>query len=137
MISDMDLTLRLSSICELSYCPEVLSKWRVHEKSDTWNKKDLFFLEKLNLIEKISLINKYNKDKVFLENKKIFIEKINFSLILNYIENENSIGIKKIIKKVFEKKMKFIHICLLLTLAILPFNKLLIYIYRKSFSINP
>ena len=43
MISDMDLTLRLSSICELSYCPEVLSKWRVHEKSDTWKKKIYFF----------------------------------------------------------------------------------------------
>ena len=131
------MTLRLSSICELSYCPEVLSKWRVHEKSDTWNKKDLFFLEKLSLIEKISLVNKNNENKVFLENKKIFIEKINFSLILNYIENESSIGVKKILKKIFEKKMKFISICLLLILAILPFNKFLIYLYRKSFSINP
>ncbi len=137
MISDMDLTLRLSAISELSYCPQVLSKWRVHDKSDTWNKKDLFFTEKLNLIEKITLINKNNENKLFLKNKKIFVEKINFSLILNYIENTNNVKNKEILKKIFEKKMKFVHMCLLLILMILPFNKLLINFYRKSFSINP
>ena len=41
MISDLDLTLRLSRICELEYCPEILSKWRVHSKSETWKKKEI------------------------------------------------------------------------------------------------
>ncbi len=136
MISDMDLTLRLSLISELSYCPEVLSKWRVHDESDTWNKKNLFFLEKLNLIEKLSLIGNHSDNKIFLKNKKKFIEKTNFSLSLNYIENEDNIVIEEI-KKNLKKKMKFTDRILLLILFILPFSKNFIKLYRKMFSINP
>ena len=137
MISDMDLTLRLSSICELAYCPQVLSKWRVHDESDTWNKKNLFFTEKLSLIEKLTLINNNFRNSYFLENKKKFIENINFSQILNLVESENKLKKKEIIKEIFKKKMKFSKFLLLLILIILPFNKILIKFYRTIFSINP
>ena len=76
MISDLDLTLRLSQICKLSYCPHTLSKWRIHSSSDSWKKKDLFFLEKLHLIENLKIEN-FNLDKKkFIYYKKKFINKL-------------------------------------------------------------
>ena len=70
MISDLDLTLRLSQICKLSYCPHTLSKWRIHSSSDSWKKKrTFFFLEKLDLIENLKIEN-LNLDK-----KKFFFIK--------------------------------------------------------------
>ena len=38
IIHDMDLLIRLSFICEMSYVPLALSKWRMSEESDSYNK---------------------------------------------------------------------------------------------------
>ena len=137
MISDMDLTLRLSLVCKLAYYPKVLSQWRVHKTSDTWNKKRLFFSEQLSLIEKLSLIIKDKENKFFLKNKDNFIKRLNFSQIFNYIENENKLEKLQIIKDIFGKKISVNKFLFLIILAVLPFSKFFIKIYRNIFSINP
>ncbi len=137
MISDMDLTLRLSLICKLAYCPKILSKWRVHNKSDTWNKKDLFFSEQISLIEKLTHINGNDKNIKFLKSKKNFLNNIYFSLILNRIENEKSLNRIEIVKEILKKKMRFKNLIILFLLTLLPFKNLFFKFYRLIFSINP
>ncbi len=135
MISDLDLTLRLSTICKLSYCPFILSKWRIHSSSDSWKKKNLFFLEKLRFIEKLKIKN-FDLDKQkFLKHKKNFIENTNFSLLLNKIESGEKR--KEIIREIKNKDIEFINLCMLIILTVFPFSKQMMKLYRKFFSITP
>ena len=135
MISDMDLSLRLSMISKLAYCPLELAKWRVHQSSDSWKKKKLFFFEQLNLIEDLSQIKENKTNKTFIKLKKIFIKKTNFSIILNLLEN----GSKRrfMFKELFKKELRYNKFCILLILIFLPFNKFIIKLYRSIFSIHP
>ena len=135
MISDLDLTLHLSTVCNLSYCPFVLSKWRIHSSSDTWKKKNLFFLEKLRFIEKFEIENSNLDKQKFLKHKKNFIKSTNFSLLLNKIESGEKR--KDIIREIKNKDIKFINLCVLLILSLFPFNKKIMKLYRKHFSITP
>ena len=61
--SDFDLVLRLSKICKLQVCNEVLAGWRVHGKNDTF-KSPYSFVE-----ETERWIKKHLETKV-LDNKK-------------------------------------------------------------------
>ena len=135
MISDLELTLRLSMVSKLSYCPFVLSKWRIHSFSDSWKKRHLFFLEKLRFIEKLKIENSNLDSQKFLKYKKNFIEKTKFSLLLNKIESGEKRN--KIIKEISKRNIQFINICILFILTVLPFNKKLMNLYRKYFSITP
>lgn len=135
MISDMDLSLRLSMVCKLAYCPLELAKWRVHKSSDTWKKKDLFFLEQLNLIQQIANLGENKINKKFMKLKNIFIKKKNFSIILNQLES--GLNRKLLFKELFKKKLKYSQFYILFILILLPFNKLLIQYYRNIFSIYP
>ena len=65
MISDLDLTLRLSQICKLSYCPHTLSKWRIHSSSDSEKKRSFFF-------RKIASYRKFKDRKFKFRLQKIF-----------------------------------------------------------------
>ena len=61
--SDFDLVLRLSKICKLQVCNEVLAGWRVHGKNDTLN-HHIVLLKTEKWIKKHlkqSLDNKKNK----------------------------------------------------------------------------
>ena len=98
MIEEYDLLLRLSLICELDYVDEILSKWRVHQKSWTWNKEDLFFKEKKILIKKLKDLipnfeNNYKKE-IYLFVRQYELEESLFNLRLG--EKKNA---RKIIKK--------------------------------------
>ena len=44
-IVDFDLNMRLSKICHLDYCPEILSKYRIHDNNFTMKNKTLFSQE--------------------------------------------------------------------------------------------
>ena len=46
IIHDMDLLIRLSEICEMSYLPLALSKWRMREKSLSFNSFNVIIKEK-------------------------------------------------------------------------------------------
>jgi len=135
LISDMDLTLRLSLISKLAYCPMELAQWRVHSLSDSWKKKDLFFLEQLNLIEKLGLLKENVNNDIFIKEKKKFKKKINFSIILNMLEN----GAKKkeIINNIIKKKLSISKFLIVLSLLAFPYSRSLVKLYRSYFSILP
>jgi len=135
MISDFELVISLSQICKLEYCPEILSKWRVHSSSDTWKKKELFYSEKFFFIQKLDLKNKELKEEKFLKCKKNFFEDLNFSIVLNKLEY----GEKRmnLIRDLISKKIRLTKFITLLAIILLPFNLVILRIYRKLFDINP
>lgn len=131
MISDLDLTIRLSKICKLEYCSAILSKWRIHENSETWTKKEKFFDEKLKLASILE------SEKFFINDNMVkkFKNNIYFSKILNFIEKgEGRKNLIKELKKISEKNIKFY---LTMIIVIIPFNKFVIKIYRYFFDIIP
>lgn len=135
MISDLDLTLRLSMVSKLAFCPLILAKWRVHKSSDSWNKKELFFSEQLKLIDRLSSIKQNNSDINFLKFKKTYIRKINFSIILNSIEIGCERG--KLLKQLFKNFSLDYKFFLILILIFIPFNKNLIKIYKNNYTVEP
>ena len=135
MISDLDLTLRLSMVSKLAFCPLILAKWRVHKSSDSWNKKELFFSEQLKLIDRLSNIEQNISDINFLKLKKIFIRKINFSIILNLIEM--GCERKKLLKQLFKNFSLDYKFFLILILMFIPFNKNLIKLYKNNYTVEP
>ena len=89
----------------------------------------------MKFIEKFKLENSNIDQQKFLEFKKIFIKNANFSLLFNQIE----FGEKRleIIKNMNNKNFHFYQFCILFFLILIPFNKILIKFYRKTFSITP
>jgi glycosyltransferase involved in cell wall biosynthesis len=53
-IEEYDLFLRIAEKWELDYVNKPLSKWRIHENSWTWTKKDSFINEKYLLLRKLN-----------------------------------------------------------------------------------
>ena len=131
IIHDLDLLTRLSKICLLDYCPKTLSKWRVHNYSDSFNKDKIINYEKKIFIKDITKINK--KDKKFLEAKKKFLEVIDINESINYlIENKRFYFIKKFLNSKFHYKY-----LILLLFCMLPFGSYFfkrIYHYRKLYN---
>ena len=58
IIHDMDLLIRLSDICEMTYVPFLLSKWRMREESLSYNNFNKIIKEKKIFIKKISRVKK-------------------------------------------------------------------------------
>ena len=56
-IADFDICLRIADKWKLSYVPEVLGGWRVHNSSDSWKSPISFAEEKIKWIEKQSHLN--------------------------------------------------------------------------------
>tara|TARA_Y100001978_G_scaffold36303_1_gene32255 strand:+ start:1329 stop:2261 length:933 start_codon:yes stop_codon:yes gene_type:complete len=72
VIEEFDLFIRLSKYCKLAYVNEILGKWRIHESSWTWKRKDLFpketriFIKKINkLIPETRTVYKSNIEKLY------------------------------------------------------------------------
>ena len=63
-IADFDLIIRLSTICKMAYCPEVLSGWRIHESNASFTENEKF------LDEKIKWINCYRNSNIFSNYQK-------------------------------------------------------------------
>jgi len=129
-ISDFDLVVRLSRISKLAFCPEVLSKWRVHEASGTW-KSPLNFVEE----KERWIVKQIEEDPSFAEiyKKQIRIFKSN-----NYRERAvfeirnkgNRFGaIQNVIKTQFIDWRDW----LLLLLCFAPFPKtILSFLYKRK-----
>ena len=81
VIEEFDLFVRLSKNNKLAYKDEVLAKWRVHEESLTWKRKDLFPKETRLFIEKIKMLMPEAK-KIY---KKIFTNLFNKIFIQEFI----------------------------------------------------
>ena len=104
VIEEYDLFVRLAINFKLAYIDETLSKWRVHQESNTWKKEHLFPKEK-----KI-FINKIKKEFPFLtQNYKKSFEKLSSDIkieefILDWRNNKRAN--RKIISEIIKSSKK-------------------------------
>lgn len=125
VIHDLDLILRLSKKCKTIYCPKILSKWRMNEVGDSFNKKKIIIEEKLLLYEKMfNLIEKekYKADLVNF-NKNIIKEKIVFEMFSKKDFDFNQL-------KILEPGLKSIFLYII---YFVPFKKKLFILIKKIF----
>ena len=127
VIHDMDLLVRLSAICEMSYIPLPLSKWRMSMESDSFNKFKQVIEEKKIFIKKIS-INNMKNDK-FLISKEKFIDILTRQEIFFYISKKKYSKVFKLIGKLkINLKNFFIFV-----IIFLPFKK---HIYNNILNLK-
>lgn len=135
MISDLDLTLRLSKVSKLEYVPLVLAKWRIHENSETWKKKSKFFSEKLLLFSKLQADKSFNDNDNTQMNLLKFKDNLYYSIIFYQIEHlDNQEKLLLNLKKLSVVNLKYF---LTLILINLPFKKKLLKIYRNYTQLSP
>lgn len=127
IIHDMDLLIRLSSICEMSYVPSALSKWRMSEESDSYNKFQQIIIEKKMFIRKIS--KSFKKNDAFLSSKIKFMDIVCRQEILFLISQKKYFKIFKIIPNL---KINYKNLILIL-IIFLPFKK---YIYNNILNLK-
>lgn len=63
-IADFDLIVRLSTVCQLVYCSETLSGWRIHNTNASFLENEKFIFEKLKWVkeaEQSTLLKGYRK----------------------------------------------------------------------------
>ena len=100
-IADFDLIVRLSTICQLVYCPDTLSGWRIHKNNASFLENEKFVLEKLKWIteaKKSYIFREYKKSikQLFILTKaegcnlKSVKAKITFEEVLNFTGNLKS-----------------------------------------------
>jgi len=125
VIHDLDLILRLSQKCKTIYCPKILSKWRMNEMGDSFDKKKIIIEEKFLLHEKMFNLVKEKKYKADLENfnKNIIKEKIVFEIF-----SKRDFDFNQLKKIDLGLKSIFLYI-----IYFIPFKKKLFLIIRKIF----
>ena len=100
-IADFDLIVRLSTICKLVYCSEILSGWRIHNNNASFLENEKFVIEKLKWIkeaEQSNLFKGYQKSIKLLytltkaegRNLKSINTKLTIEEILNFSGNLKS-----------------------------------------------
>jgi len=105
VIEEFDLFVRISFYWELEYVDKVLAKWRVHKKSLTWQKPELFPFETDLFIGKI--INHHPKIEIDYQNE-LNILKANNSVdqALIYWAKKDKKSAFKLIKKYLLKNKR-------------------------------
>lgn len=104
VIEEFDLFVRISYQWELEYVNKVLSKWRVHNKSLTWQKPELFPFETNLFINKI--IRLYPNIKIDFE-EELNILKANVSIdkaLIFWKKNERKKAIKSIRPYLYKRR---------------------------------
>lgn len=127
IIHDMDLLIRLSDICEMTYVPFLLSKWRMREESLSYNNFNKIIKEKKIFIKKISRVKK--NDLSFNHSKSIYMDTLCRQEILFLLS-------KKEIFRAFSllKRLKFnIKNLILIIVIFSPFKK---FIFNKFFNLK-
>ena len=135
MISDLDLTLRLSKVSKLKYVPLVLAKWRVHENSETWKKMSKFFSEKILLFSKLQADTNFNDNYDIERNLLRFRDNLYYSMIFYQIEHLDDK--EKLLLNL--KKISFINLKYFLTFLLIntPFKKKILKFYRSLTQLSP
>ena len=127
IIHDMDLLIRLSFICEMSYVPLALSKWRISQESDSYNKFKQIIIEKKMFIKKIS--KSFKKNKFFLNSKIKFMDIVYRQEILFLLSKKKYLKIFKIVPKL---KINYKNLILIL-IIFFPFKR---YIYNNILNLK-
>jgi glycosyltransferase involved in cell wall biosynthesis len=131
IIHDLDLLTRLSKICLVKYCPKILSKWRVQNNSQSFNKDNIVNYEKRLFINDIS--KTYIDDINFQKARNTYLKNINLNEALNLLINNKK---TLFLKKVFQIKINF-KLCILCLFCIFPFGSNIfkrIYYYKKLYN---
>tara|TARA_Y100000741_G_scaffold365181_1_gene360143 strand:+ start:52938 stop:53873 length:936 start_codon:yes stop_codon:yes gene_type:complete len=128
-ICDMDLLIRLSKICKLSYDHQCLSRWRYHDTSLTSKDPKKFIIEKKKLLSDLDLSNSKNEKKYLIARKKFKENLLISDLINQIIENRRT----NFIKLVNEYRVINIKILFLFFISILPLGKKMIIFIRKNY----
>ncbi len=125
VIHDLDIIVRLSKNCKITYCPKILSKWRISRTSDSFNKKKTIIQEKFLLHKK--LLNSI-KERDYIPDLINFKKKINEEKIIFQIFSKKKINFEELKILKFGLKSFLIYI-----LYFSPFKKFLFKIIRKIF----
>ena len=127
IIHDMDLLIRLSEICEMSYLPLALSKWRMREKSLSFNSFNVIIKEKKILIKKLKKLKK--NDLYFEKSKKKYMDTLYRQNILLLLSKKKMLQTIKLVQKLQINLKNLILIMVIL----LPFKK---YIFKNIFNLK-
>ena len=127
IIHDMDLLIRLSEICEMSYLALPLSRWRMREKSLSFNSFNVIIKEKKILIKKLEKLKK--NDLYFENSKKKYMDTLYRQNILLLLSKKKTFQTIKLIKKLQINLKNLILIMLIL----FPFKK---YIFKNIFNLK-
>ena len=127
IIHDMDLIIRLSSICEMRYAPKVLSKWRMRSDSLSYNNFGNIIKEKKVFINKIN--KSFKNDLKFAKSRSIFMDALCRQEILYFLTKKKYLKILKSIKKL-DLNIKNL---ILIVIIFLPFKK---HIFKYFFNIK-
>ena len=121
-IADFDLITRLSTVCKLAYCPEILSGWRIHEKNASFTENDKFLEEKIKWIEIYKNSNIFSNFRNSIFNLDVLIK----AECIYSKKNYKKLTIKEFIKYSgnFKSKIKIL-------LSFFPFLYNLLNTYKK------
>lgn len=108
MIEEYDFFVRVGFTWKIDFVDEVLSKWRVHEKSWTWQKPELFPLETEKFLEKLRVsISDFEKNyhvEIKLVESNIALQKA----LLLWGENDRNLALKQLKPFIFYRKRIFL-----------------------------
>ncbi len=101
---DPDLFLRLALISKCAFCPEVLTKYRLHTQSLTFQKRELFFTEMDLIIGKLVAIPEISRqygtslkvaaEKIILDKAKFLWKKKQNGQAMKMVLNNSKINLK-------------------------------------------
>ena len=132
VIEEFDLFIRLAKEFKLAYVDKALAKWRVHENSLTWTKKELFPSEMRLFAKKIArFIPQFNSEYKDILNK--INENIIYQEFLINWENKNKENYRKELRFIIMKSKKYLVVYLLS--LILPF-KIFDFLNKKRLLLN-
>jgi len=128
-IADLDLIMRLSLISKLALHPDILAKWRVHEKSETWQRFEAFteererWMEK-QLAEKTFSAQQYSKPICQFNNKNMRAK-----VFLALFHGHRGIAFRTLLQTKFNHWQSWV----LLFFCFLPFSSAIArYLYRRK-----
>jgi len=121
-IADFDLITRLSTICKLTYCSEILSGWRIHDQNASFTESEKF------LKEKIKWINIYKNSEIFA-NYQDSISNLDISMRAESIYSNTKykkLNLRDALKYSGKLSSKIKIFC-----SLFPFMRIFLSIYKK------
>lgn len=132
VIEEFDLFVRLSKNKKLAYKDEILAKWRVHNESLTWQRKDLFPKETRLFIKKI--YEKIPEAKVEYQGSftKLIQNVLVQEFILDWSKKNYKVNRKELLKIFFKSRKAM----LLLILSLFIPHKFFNFLNKKRLLAN-
>ena len=121
-IADFDLITRLSTICKLNYCNEILSGWRIHDQNASFTESEKFLKEKINWI------NIYKNSKIFAKYQNAIL---NLEILIRAESIYSNTKYKKLTLRDALKYSGRFRSKIKIFFSLLPFLRTFLSIYKK------